>query len=325
MYKIKKLPEDFIVKEINNIEIKDEGKYQYWILKKRNYTTTKALQTISKALNIPIKWIGFAGNKDKKAITEQLISIKGITKKRIENLKLQDIKLIYVGRGDKPITVGYLQGNKFKITVRNLTEKEVLALKKLPKKIIMPNSFGKQRFSKNNIEVGKAILKREFKRAINYIDNQEIKSFLIAQPNNYIGALRLLPKSILRMYIHSYQSYIFNAVLKKLKTKLTKDTKIPLVGFSTEYKDKRIKKIIKGLLNKDNITERSFILPEIPEISSEGMLRKAFVEVNDLTINIKKDELNNKRFKAILSFNLPKGSYATTLIEYIFQELIHTH
>ncbi|MBU3942094.1 MAG: tRNA pseudouridine(13) synthase TruD, partial [Nanoarchaeota archaeon] len=50
MYKIKQIPDDFIVKEITNIKLKEEGSYAYFILKKRNYTTERAVSTAAKYL-----------------------------------------------------------------------------------------------------------------------------------------------------------------------------------------------------------------------------------------------------------------------------------
>ena len=74
MYKIKQIPEDFIVKEINDIILNNDGKYSYFLLKKKNYNTLNAIKAIAKKLKINEKDIGFAGNKDKEAVTKQTIS-----------------------------------------------------------------------------------------------------------------------------------------------------------------------------------------------------------------------------------------------------------
>src|SRR3989338_771011 len=100
MHKIKQIPEDFIVKEINDVQIDDDGSYAYFLFKKRNYDTIKAIQAIAKKLGINGKSIGFAGNKDRNAITEQIISIKN-GKKDFENLAIKDIGLEYLGKGSE--------------------------------------------------------------------------------------------------------------------------------------------------------------------------------------------------------------------------------
>src|SRR4030065_470919 len=71
------LPEDFIVKENSNVELVEKGECIIFILKKKNYTTERAVQQIADALHLDRKRIGYGGNMDSKSVTEQSISIKG--------------------------------------------------------------------------------------------------------------------------------------------------------------------------------------------------------------------------------------------------------
>jgi len=341
MYKIKQIPGDFIVKEITNIELKDNGSYTYFILKKKNYTTERAVSAIAHYLKTERKNIGYAGAKDKNAITEQLISIKGRIKK--ENINLKDIELIYKGRGDKRLSLGDLKGNEFIITVRNLNEKEI----KLTS-IQIPNYFDEQRFSKNNAEIGKSILKKDFKEAVNlilenYSENnvsfeRYVKEHISKLPNDFIGAIKKVPKKIRMMYVHAFQSLIFNKTISELIMSETKEykkvdysngffvfpdkdlnnIKIPIVGFGTEFKNKKIKDISSELLKKEGITLRDFIIRGMPELASEGDERNMFVIAEDIKTKAEKDELNKNKKKYIISFTLPKGSYATIVIKKIF-------
>ena len=102
MYKIKEKPKDFLVNEITNIKLIEKGEYSIFLLKKTNYTTENAVQTIAKKLKIPRKFISYAGNKDKIAITTQYISIKN---SRMKELKLKDMELELKGYSDKPISL----------------------------------------------------------------------------------------------------------------------------------------------------------------------------------------------------------------------------
>ena len=58
MYKIKQIPEDFIVEEIPEYETQMEGEYSYFLLKKINYTTIDAIIKIAQRLRLPLKYIG---------------------------------------------------------------------------------------------------------------------------------------------------------------------------------------------------------------------------------------------------------------------------
>ena len=93
MYSLKQVPEDFTVKEMNGMAIGDAGKYTYFILKKKNYNTINALEAIAGSLRISQKNIGFAGNKDRNAVTEQFISIKN-GKKDFETVNATSLHLI---------------------------------------------------------------------------------------------------------------------------------------------------------------------------------------------------------------------------------------
>ena len=87
---IKAQPEDFVVKENKNIEKSAEGDYSYWLLKKRNLTTSEVVKQLAEKLHISKKHIGYGGNKDKKAITEQKHSIESPTNLRATKRTAQD-------------------------------------------------------------------------------------------------------------------------------------------------------------------------------------------------------------------------------------------
>lgn len=304
MYKIKQKPEDFVVIEKTSIKPKKEGKYTYFILSKRDYTTEKAIQTIADYLHIPRKRLGYAGNKDKRALTEQYCSVLG----KIKDVILKDIEVRVIGKGEEPISLGDLKENYFEIVVRNI-EKKPKSLKEVP------NYFDEQRFGKNkdNHLIGKAIVKKDFKKAIEILDS----SF---EGTDYVGFLRQIPKKILMIYIHSYQSFLFNSILYKyLQCKYNKNTKIPLVGFGTEVKDKELKKIVEDIMKKEKIDYKDFIIRPIPELSSEGNERAMFVKIKNLKISkLEKDELNKGKKTIKVSFSLPKGAYATNVIKFLF-------
>lgn len=309
VYQIKQLPEDFVVKEISKIKIKDRGRYLYFRLKKKDWNTLDVVKEMSKRLKIAIKDIGFAGNKDKKAVTEQLISVKNVKREKLEKIKLKDVSLEFLGYGDEPITLGDLERNYFEIIVRNLDDFKL----KVPKKIV--NYFDEQRFGKNNVAVGKSLIKKDFKKACKLLE-LEVKN------NDYIGALKMIPKRLLRMYVNAYQSFIWNETVKEVVDNRMKAKEIPLVGFGTELNEfPEMKKIIEDILEKEKIGLNDFIIKQIPELSQEGGLRKIFIEVKDFKILEKGDDkLNEGKKKFEISFTLPKGSYGTMVVKEIFKE-----
>ena len=329
MYQIKQLPEDFIVKEISGINLENNGQYSYFILKKANHTTVGALEILSKKFRIPLKHFGFAGNKDKNAVTEQKISVfRG--SKSFENVGFNNIELKYLGSGKNPISLGGLEGNEFIITIRNLDDNHIKKIKILQnKKLKIPNLYGPQRFSKNNHLVGKAIIKRDFKKAAGFIlENSgiiedKIQNYLTKNKNNYIEALRLIPLKTRRLFVHSYQSFLFNKIVEKfLKSDKLKNIKIQVIGFGFELgniKNPQLKNILKKILEEEKINPRDFIINQMPELTSEGDFRDLFFNMKFKILEIGKDELNQNKQKIIINFSLPKSCYATVALEFLFQ------
>ena len=325
MYRIKEKPEEFIVKEMSTIKPGKEGRFTYFLLKKKNYNTMRAIERIANALHINAKKIGFAGNKDKIAITEQVCSVPEIEKGRLEKIKLTDIEITYLGKGNEPISLGDLKGNSFEIIVRNIDKK--------PKpKTKFINFFGEQRFGRINAPIGKAIVQKDFKKAVELMlsnkgpEEIKVRDYIQKNPTNYVGALKTLPMKLLKIYVHAYQSWIWNKIAEKNHD----EDKLPLVGFGTISENNDLT----NLLTEEKIKPRDFIIKEIPALSSEGDSRKVIAEAKDLKIGkLEDDELNKGKLeprvpnsrnkvsckkKVKIKFKLPKGSYATEFIKQLF-------
>lgn len=346
MYKIKQIPEDFKVIELPERKFLTEGPYQVWKLTKKNYNTEDAVQQICRALRLPRKFISYAGTKDRNAVTEQFITIKNKSKETIENIELKDITLEYQGCLKSPLSLGELKGNKFIITIRNISSAQLKKLKRDTKQSpeSFPNYFDEQRFQKNNAEIGKLLVKGNFEEAYkilkeDYQYGELLKNHVVSNKNEYINAIRQIPKKILKLYIHSYQSLLWN---KTLQTMLNPEDQpptaehrpsntddrplgpdcLPLIGFGTETEDEQTEKIINKIMQEENIDERDFIIREIPELSAEGTKRKTIAEIKNLKIHeAETDELNtDHKYKIKLEFELDKGSYATMAIKYLLKD-----
>lgn len=245
MYKIKQVPEDFIVKEELKVNLKEKGKFTYFMLRKKNWATQMAVSKIADTLRINEKRFSYAGQKDKNAVTEQYIAAEGLPLKSVENLRIRDISLKPLGYSDSPIRLGSVDSNYFSITIRNL-EKPLNRIESFC------NYYDGQRFGgirPANAIIGKFLLKNDFELALkNYLcypfseETNEHKKFreeilgqwggfkgllipgylpnerkvifhLSKNPKDFIGAFKLIPKRISTMFIQSYQSLIFNQLL----------------------------------------------------------------------------------------------------------------
>jgi tRNA pseudouridine13 synthase len=164
-------PEDFEVEEIP-LEIGSEGKYLICRLRKRNWDLQRAVKEIAKRLGVSHRRIGWAGTKDKNAVTTQYISLYDVSPEAVEGLELKDIGIAVVGRSREQLALGNLTGNRFRIMIRDATgpslyeQVRVVAAAAEPG---LPNYFGVQRFGGIRPVThlaGEYILKGDFEKAV---------------------------------------------------------------------------------------------------------------------------------------------------------------
>ena len=94
---LKERPEDFIVEEIPlngkvlkiDKEVKRKSKngdFTHFVLRKRNFDTLTAIIFIASKLGVGRKRFGYAGMKDKRSISTQLVSVWGIEPEEIRKV-----------------------------------------------------------------------------------------------------------------------------------------------------------------------------------------------------------------------------------------------
>ncbi len=360
---IKKSPEDFVVEEITtdgkvccaNYSIAErlrdlfpgERKEQlHFTLVKKSWTTLRAISKLSEKLRISRRRFGFAGSKDRQAVTAQRISVWNMDVSKLKKIKLKDIRLKNFSYSNKRITLGDLYGNRFTITVRNPNQFSKKELKKTLEDGI-PNYFGPQRFGiqrNMNHLIGKQLLLGNFEEAVRILitkegnENIESKSarkfaaenwgdwnsilriwpknlgieaavlnYLVKYPHDYANALRKLPKNLRRMFIHAFQSYIFNLTLSSLEKY---PEKIQLVGYDTKLEGET-GNLISGFLKQENIKLSDFKLKRMPKLAEPGIERSATIFPEDVDI------LKASKNSVKLRFSLKKGAYATTVLMYL--------
>lgn len=144
-------------------------------LEKFNYDLNMAVRFVSHYLQFSRTRIGYAGLKDKRAITCQRVSIWKPDLQKLENFKSKFIDLRPLEWSKSRIDIGDLKANKFKITVRGIEleeqelRKSILEFKKEIEESGVANFFGEQRFGgiRNMTHlVGKEIVKGDLKSAV---------------------------------------------------------------------------------------------------------------------------------------------------------------
>lgn len=189
----KHAPRDFVVEELPLYEFTGEGEHLILKIRKKSLSTWELLSKIANFLGINAREIGYAGLKDKHAMTTQYISVHKKHEAKLSTMNFEGVKILETFYHNNKIKLGHHKGNHFFIRLKKVNSvgatKIEQALKHLSN-VGMPNYFGFQRFGTDgeNYKMGEAIcqgLKKE----------KNVK--------------------LQRLYINAYQSYLFNSWLDK--------------------------------------------------------------------------------------------------------------
>ena len=215
-----------------------------------------AMKELARGIGKDTYSVSYAGSKDKRARTSQRISIFKPNLEKLSTFEHPNILLKNFKWAKRKIKIGFLEGNHFKIVIRDVDKKDAGKITKpLRNTPWFPNYFGSQRFGsmrKNNVKIGKLILKRKFEEAVWTIltdtsgderpevrtereklrkerniaesyqtfprhlrQEAELMDYLIRNPEDYLGAIKKAERKSMLMYINSVQSYIFNEILRR--------------------------------------------------------------------------------------------------------------
>ena len=145
------------------------------LMVKRNWDTFIATKNIAKSLGIDQNRVQFAGIKDAKAVTAQHITIENVSVEDAAKVDVKDLKVTPIGYVREMLSLFYLLGNNFTITIKNPDAPEADAkehieqtIQELTQQGGIPNYFGHQRFGTTRPIthlVGKALTQGNFEEA----------------------------------------------------------------------------------------------------------------------------------------------------------------
>jgi len=163
MPRIRVEPEDFEVEELPLYEPSGDGPHLYLLVEKRLRNTADVVRDLAAALDLPRRSVGYAGRKDRRAVTRQWLSVPERVAERLDDLGIEGARILDVTRHREQLRVGQLLGNRFRLVVREVGESEgrraAGVLERLAERG-MPNRFGQQRFGRDgrNADRGREIL-----------------------------------------------------------------------------------------------------------------------------------------------------------------------
>lgn len=291
---------------------KDQGKYTIAEVSCRNWETHTLVTEIARHLHLSQRRISFAGTKDKRAWTTQLMSFDHVFPGQLAQLNLTDVSLSNIYQSDVPVRIGDLLGNRFEITIRNISEeiepKHILSLI-LPFQDWggFPNFYGIQRFGvirPITHLVGKNIISGDFENAVmTYIGNpisgeNETTYNLRAQlekTRDYTAAFHSYPdtlhfeKALLNKLIQDPHDFI--GAFKELPKNL-------LMMFVNAYESFIFNKILSERIRRHIPIHRAIVGDLITPVRS-GVISEEIIPVT--SSNIKKVNTQISRKKALVT------------------------
>ncbi|MFK5892840.1 MAG: tRNA pseudouridine(13) synthase TruD, partial [Pseudomonadota bacterium] len=158
---LKQQPDDFIVKEQLSFLPEGSGTHAFLWIEKKSLNTLDVINVLAKFADIEAKHIGYAGLKDKQAITSQWFSInlEGLTEPDWKQFSHINITIKTVTYHRKKLKIGSITSNEFTILLRNIQPYQPDVIEQRLNQMIkygIPNYFGPQRFGINNQNITKA-------------------------------------------------------------------------------------------------------------------------------------------------------------------------
>lgn len=343
-FHFKQTARDFVVEEIPLYEFSGEGEHLVLFVRKKNMSTLELVGVIARYLGIQNKEIGYAGLKDKHAMTKQYISLHKKYEEKMDAFEHEDVKILSKTYHNNKIKIGHLRANRFYIKLKKVNPTSAQKIDEALKNISefgMPNFFGYQRFGNdgdNHID-GEKIAKGEKKER-----NPKIKKLLISAYQSHLFNLWLSKRLEINTLIKNFEVAELETLLNMPNDELTKlkAQKHPFKVISGDimehYPHGRLFDFdgseadlerflnrdisVTGLLCGKKVKLSSGIAGNIEKdfndtINEDGARRYAWVYPTEV-----EGRYNSMEAQYELNFTLPKGSYATVLIEEIAKRKI---
>ena len=253
--KVKTTPADFVVQEESQLVISPRrSSHAVFTLSKSSWDTFDLIDHLARRLGVATADIGVGGMKDRHGSTEQMISVRGL-RSPPERIDDANFSLRFAGWTDGPMTARDIRGNRFTITLRDLTPLEAGRIARnapIAAREGFPNYFDEQRFGSARHGagfMGKEIFLGRREKALRLYftpskhDDQKTRkmkkcvienwgrwaacagmgfgeygrvlAYLAGNHRAFHQALEKIDRRFLVFVLNAYQSFLFNEVLAR--------------------------------------------------------------------------------------------------------------
>lgn len=160
---IRERSEDFVVRELPLTEFEGQGEHVYLHMRKRDTNTHWLAQQIAAYCGIEAMDVGYAGRKDRHAVTDQWFSCYlPKSDPAWDSMHIEGAELLATTRHVRKLRPGDLAGNQFEIQIRDIDPLHSQSLLTDRMEMIrdngFPNYYGPQRFGHDNLHQAEEFL-----------------------------------------------------------------------------------------------------------------------------------------------------------------------
>ena len=189
---IRRYPSDFEVAELFAESFSGDGEHAYLWVEKSGANTDWTATQLARFAGIPARDVGYAGLKDRHAITRQWFSVRAPASLDWSGFDAAGVRILRAERHHRKLRRGAHRGNRFRIALRsdeiNAADAAIESRLAEVRDVGIPNFFGQQRFGRGGANLRLA--------------------------EDWAGGKRL-PRHKRSIAISAARSAIFNAILER--------------------------------------------------------------------------------------------------------------
>jgi tRNA pseudouridine13 synthase len=319
-------PEDFLVDELPAYAASGKGEHQYVQARKRLLTTPELVRRLAKACGVNERDVGYAGLKDKYAVTTQWLSLNTKTAISPELELGPGIEILAVTRHDNKLRTGHLLGNRFSITLLGVHDGAAQKANAIAERLRaegLPNYFGAQRFGHGGRNLPDALSwlargargRNRFQQKLfpSVVQSELFNRYLSARLA--LGREQLLSGEVVRLEGAGAMFRVDDVATEQPRLQ-ARDLHLtgPMLG-------PKMRPAAAAALELEQRLTRELRLDEAAlgtlGRQAPGARRDLFAPLSDLTI----EEIPGQVVPALrLSFTLPAGGYATEVLRQLTHE-----
>ena len=312
-------PEDFRVKEALGFEPSGTGEHAFLQIRKRGENTGFVADQLAKFAGVSSRDVSYAGLKDRHAVTTQWFSVwlPGKADPDWNAFESDSVSIVRAVRHSKKLKRGALSGNDFRLVVRDWEgdpNRTIGQMEKI-KTDGVPNYFGPQRFGNEGRNVSKALEMFQgarVKRHQRSLYLSAARSFLF----NHILAFRVQAGNWNQAV--SGDALIFNGSGKYFRTEQRDRDAIQRVNAGLIHPTGSLWGKGSSDLSSEALEIENRVFNEYEQLM-QGLFRSA-VEISRRSLRVYAKDFTwafSGERELELSFSLPAGSYATSVLREI--------